>query len=85
MPSEKEELDINTRYNDLIATALRTSDGISIKHVAEEFGEELARQLASEAQKHITRGLMKIENDRLSLTPKGLYISDDIMSDLVIV
>lgn len=85
LPSEKEELNINSRYNDLIATALRTSDGISIKHVKEEFGEELARQLASEAQKHITRGLMKIENDHLSLTPKGLYISDDIMSDLVIV
>ena len=85
LPSEEEELGINSRYNDLIATALRTSDGISIEHVAEEFGEELARKLASEAQKHITRGLMKIENDHLSLTPKGLYISDDIMSDLVIV
>lgn len=85
LPSEKEELDINTRYNDLIATALRTSDGISIKHVAEEFGEELTRQLTSEAQKHIARGLMKIENDHLSLTPKGLYISDDIMSDFMIV
>lgn len=85
LPSEEEELGINSRYNDLIATALRTSDGISIEHVAEEFGEELARKLASEAQKHINRGLMKIENDHLSLTPKGLYISDDIMSDLVIV
>lgn len=85
LPSEKEELDINTRYNDLIATALRTSDGINIKHVAEEFGEELTRQLTSEAQKHIARGLMKIENDHLSLTPKGLYVSDDIMSDFMIV
>lgn len=85
LPSEEEKLGINSRYNDLIATALRTSDGISIEHVAEEFGEELARKLASEAQKHINRGLMKIENDHLSLTPKGLYISDDIMSDLVIV
>lgn len=85
LPSEKEELDINTRYNDLIATALRTSDGISIEHVAEEFGEELTRQLTSEAQKHIARGLMKIENDHLSLTPKGLYVSDDIMSDFMIV
>ena len=85
LPSEKEELDINTRYNDLIATALRTSDGISIKHVEEEFGEELTRQLTSEAQKHMALGLMKIENDHLSLTPKGLYVSDDIMSDFMIV
>lgn len=82
---ENEELGINSRYNDLIATALRTSDGISIEHVAKEFGEELTRQLTSEAQKHIARGLMKIENDHLSLTPKGLYVSDDIMSDFMIV
>ena len=34
--------------------------------MAEEFGEELTRQLTSEAQKHIARGLMKIENDHLS-------------------
>ena len=53
--------------------------------MAEEFGEELTRQLTSEAQKHIARGLMKIENDHLSLTPKGLYVSDDIMSDFMIV
>ncbi len=85
LPSENEELGINSRYNDLIATALRTSDGISIEHVAKEFGEELTRQLTSEAQKHIARGLMKIENDHLSLTPKGLYVSDDIMSDFMIV
>ncbi len=84
-PSEGETLDLRTRYNDLITTALRTSDGISIKHMQQEFGSTLTLRLKVEAQKHIDRGLMKIRDGRLSLTRKGLYISDDVMSDFMIV
>lgn len=85
LPSEKEVLDTNTRYNDLITTALRTMDGVSLNHIKEEFGEDLFKQTLTEADKHITRGLMKMQGDKLSLTHKGLYISDDIMSDFMIV
>ena len=42
---ESETLDINTRYNDLIATALRTSDGITLTKIKEEFGDSLYRTL----------------------------------------
>ena len=85
LPSEGETLDLNTRFNDLITTALRTSDGIDLAHVKQEFGDRLAQQLLAEAQKHIDRGLMKIRDGRLSLTREGLYISDDVMSDFMIV
>lgn len=84
-PAEHEKLDLNTRYNDLITTALRTSDGIDIEHLKLEFGESLAQQTLEEAQAHIEHGLMKIKNGKLSLTHKGLYISDDIMSDFMMV
>ena len=84
-PAEQEVLDLNTRYNDLITTALRTSDGIDIEHLRMEFGESLTQQTLREAQVHIDRGLMKIKGGKLSLTHKGLYISDDVMSDFMIV
>src|SRR5574344_720219 len=77
LPSESEQLDIFTRYNDLITTTLRTSDGINLMKMEQEFGKELADRLLQEAQSHISRGLMKIKNGRLSLTREGLYISDD--------
>ena len=51
----------------------------------QEFGKELADRLLQEAQAHISRGLMKIKNGRLSLTREGLYISDDVMSDFMII
>ena len=85
LPSESEQLDITTRYNDLITTALRTSDGIDLMKMEQEFGKELADRLLQEAQPHISRRLMKIKDGRLSLTREGLYISDDVMSDFMIV
>jgi len=84
-PSEQESLDLQTRYNDLITTALRTSDGIDIELVAQEYGEAYKRQLLADAQTHILRGVVKIKGKHLSLTHKGLYISDDVMSDFIIV
>lgn len=87
LPSEKENLDLTTRYNDLITTALRTSDGIDLKKTEKEFGKCYLEKLLDEANDKIKRGLMKIDkqNDRLSLTREGIYISDDIMGDFMIV
>ena len=84
-PYESEKLDLQTRYNDLITTALRTSDGIDIEQVGKEYGEVYKRQLLADAQTHISRGVVKVNGNRLSLTHKGLYISDDVMSDFIIV
>lgn len=85
LPSEQEILDEDTRYNDLITTALRTADGIDLERMQQEFGERAYRLLITEAERHIRRGMLKIESGRLSLTRAGLYISDDIMSDFMIV
>lgn len=90
LPSESEKLDINTRYNDLITTALRTSDGINLIQMKEEFGEDLYKQLLQDAKEKIERGLMEInyigiQPQSLRLTHKGIFISDDIMGDFMIV
>ncbi len=87
MPSKKEYLDLATRYNDLITTALRTSNGIDLKKTEKEFGKCYQEKLLDEANDKIQRGLMKIDNKnyRLSLTREGIYISDDIMGDFMIV
>ena len=85
LPSEEEILDLDTRYNDLITTALRTKEGIDIKKMEAEYGEQLLHQLLTEAKTKIERGLMLVEQQHLSLTEAGIYISDDIMSDFMIV
>ena len=92
LPSEKETLDLYTRYNDMITTALRTSDGINMQKMRNEFGEKLATRLLNEAKPKIERGLMILEDKKgspsslhLKLSQKGIYISDDIMGDFMIV
>lgn len=85
LPSEQELLQIDTRFNDLITTALRTCEGINLRMAEKEFGEDIYEGMLKEAGKHIQLGLMQIKDGRLSLTRKGLYISDDIMSDFMIV
>lgn len=84
-PSDQEVLDLDTRYNDLMTTALRTSDGVDLENIRKEFGEQYLHALLHEAEDKIKRGFMKIADGRLALTPTGFFISDDIMSDFMIV
>ena len=76
---EFEEIDERTRYNDLITTALRTSDGIDIENLKESD----KRYILEMAKTHIESGMLILKNNRLHLSREGLYISNDILSDLI--
>lgn len=79
---EIEELDINTKYNDFIITGLRTMWGIRTADIRERFGEEKQTYLEQQAATYLRQGLLIRENDTLTLSKKGIFISDGIMSDL---
>lgn len=79
LPSESETIDETTHYNDLVTTALRTSDGMNLDSISPTF-----RQYALQcADIHIKNGLLKHTDNRLQLTCEGLFVSDMIMSDLI--
>ena len=79
---EMEILGKPDRYNELIMTRLRTSDGIpmSLLHSQSfiEYWETNRRAL----QKYLDMGVARIENDKLLLTEEGWLISDAIFTDL---
>ncbi|MBP3779198.1 MAG: radical SAM family heme chaperone HemW [Prevotella sp.] len=80
---EEEWLDEDTRYNDCVTVALRTCEGINLKNLSARH-----RQYCLEnAQHFIDDGLLKLSHDnhQLSITRRGLFISDMIMSDLMLV
>lgn len=85
IPMEREELDNDTTFNDIITTALRTSDGINLNAMETRLGKRYRNTLISAAGKHIEQGLLEIRHDRLRLTFEGIFISDMVMSDLMIV
>lgn len=79
LPSEIEVIDDDTHYDDIVTTALRTKEGIDLKRLNHKYRQYILR----EAEKHLSEGLLTIEANHLSLTRKGLYISDMIMTDLM--
>lgn len=85
IPMEREELDNDTTFNDIITTALRTSDGIDLNALETRLGKRYRNTLISAAGKHLEQGLLEIRQDRLRLTSEGIFISDMVMSDLMIV
>ena len=81
--TERETLDLPSRYNDFIITGLRTMWGISLDKLRTEFGEALLAYCQKRARPYIQRGLLRQENDRLALSQAGILLSDGIMSELM--
>ena len=79
IPFEFEELDADTRYNDLITTALRTKEGIFLPALEQPYRDYLLEN----ARQSIDNGLLRIDNNHIHLTRQGLFVSDDVMSNLV--
>ena len=80
---EREELDIYTCYNDYMLTTLRTMWGASLETIRERFGDSLHRHCLREARRYLDSNLLRLEGDVLSLTEKGVFLSDGIISDLL--
>lgn len=85
VPMEREELDKTTMFNDIVTTVMRTCEGIDLDMISSDFGAAFHRQLLDNAQPHITSGLAEVKDGHLRLTRKGIFVSDMVMSDLVMV
>ena len=84
-PHETEVLDADTRYNEYIMTGMRTMWGISLEKVRTDFGTGRLAYLKEMALPHLQHGRMTQQDGRLRLTEEGLFVSDDIISDLMYV
>lgn len=80
VPHNIETLTDNECYDELICTRLRTLEGLSLQEVPESHRPMLLRL----AQPHIDGGRLELDaQDRLRLTASGIFVSDDVMSDLM--
>ena len=83
-PYESEIIDDDTRYNDIVTTALRTREGINLSALSTRHREYLLQQ----ARRSLDAGLLAISDTPagesfIHLTRQGLFVSDDVMSDLI--
>ena len=82
---EIEHLTEEERYNDAILTRLRTADGIPLTWMKNKFSQRLNSYMLNAAKKHIEYGNIKKADETLSLTEKGIFISDAVIRDFIYV
>ena len=80
-PYEEEVIDTDTRYNDAITVALRTKEGLDLTTLP----DNQRRYCIANAKRHIDANLLRLADNHLALTKEGLFVSDMVMSDLMIV
>ena len=84
---EEELLDDDTRYNDIVTVALRTKEGIDLNALSEKHREYCMKN----ARRYLNDGLLELstirgaESPTLHITRRGLFVSDMVMSDLMMV
>ncbi len=85
IPCKKEILDLKTRYNEYILTSLRTMWGADLKYIEETFSKEAKDYCVSLSNRFIDYGMVARKDDSLVLTHQGKFISDNIISELLMV
>lgn len=81
VPFEQERIDADTHYDDLVTTALRTSDGLDLTMLSAQHQDYLLKM----AQPYLLAKRMERKGNRIRICENSFMISDMIMSDLMIV
>ena len=81
---EQEKLTEKDHYNEKVMTALRTKTGIDLSAFEERFGNGKMQNLLKDADKYLSTGLLKLQENHLHLTAESFWISDGIIAALMI-
>ena len=82
---EKEDLSLDTQYNERIMTSLRTREGIDLSLLENLFGSRLFTYCQRMAAPYLKSRKLEVYNNHLRLTREGIFTSDGIISDLMFV
>ena len=77
--AEQETIDDDTHYNDLITTALRTSEGLDL----DMLDEKQKHFMLECAKDYLQTGSLELSDNHIRIAPDSVFISDMVMSDLM--
>ena len=82
IPFEEESLTLNQRVNEYIMTSLRTSEGLNLEKVKDEFGTQYSDELLKGSKKWEVQEKLLQNDFKLVLTRDGKLFADGIAADL---
>lgn len=82
IPYEEETLTDIQKINEYIMTSLRTMEGIDLKFVQNNFGDEISRKLQAASEKYLLNKKLQFTNHKLILTKEGKLFADGIAADM---
>lgn len=82
---EEEQLTEKDKFNEYILTRIRTKWGISKREINNRFGNEFSNHVEKVAGKFLQTKKMAEQNGIYTLTREGLFVSDDLMTDFMII
>lgn len=80
--SEEEVLTTSNRINEYIMTSLRTAEGMDMRKISDEYGDEYAKAVGDRIGKYQSSGQLIQENGVFRLTNEGKLFADGIAADL---
>ena len=82
---EMEDIDLAKKYNEYLITGLRTMWGIDVEELRTKFGNDKYEYFFKNAEKYFNLNYLEKDNTKVTLSHKGIFIVDGIVSDLMIV
>lgn len=84
LPREIELLTISQQVNEYVMTSLRTMWGCDLVKIKTEFGKSYYDAIISSSNKFISKELLMLQNNKLTLSKKGKFLGDGIAADLFV-
>jgi oxygen-independent coproporphyrinogen-3 oxidase len=84
IPAEIEELTLENRINEYIMTSLRTSKGMDLNKIKDQFGSDYANEIKNNLDVFSEKNWILIKDQRIILTTDGKLFADHIASELFI-
>lgn len=82
---ETEVLSIIDKHNEFLITGLRTRWGVNLTEFEKQFGVENKDNLLTKANTFIQSNDLYFKNNALILSDKGVFISDSILAELMLI
>lgn len=82
-PSESENLSETEKYNDFVITSLRTMWGLNTEILRKEYGDKYEKYFFIKTRRMLSEKLLTKSGNNFILTEKGMFISDNIIQELL--